>query len=545
MSERLHVVAVSGPVGAGKSTLARRLADRYGGRRISTRELIVAHAQDAGETPPTARRAFQEYGEELDRHLGGRWVSEAAASVVTRHSDARLVIVDAVRTRDQVEALRDSFSTAVTHVHVYAPEYVLAARYASRGSTPGLTELGSYSEVTQSAPEIEVRNLLADADVAIDTQQCSPDDVETRAAAALGLQAPRTERLVDVIVGAQYGSEGKGNIAFYLASDYDVLVRVGGPNAGHKVPLPTPFTHRLLPSGTRANEAAHLIIGPGATIYLPVLRAEIADCSVESDRLTIDPQAMIIQDRDIAAEAALVSSIGSTGKGGGAAAARRITHRRPVHGGSHVRLARDLPELRAYIRPATDVLDTAYRNSRRVLLEGTQGTALSLYHGHYPYVTSRDTTTAGCLAEAGIGPHRVRKVVLVARTYPIRVESPVGESSGPMSQEITYEDIASRSGIPLDELRTNERGSVSKNQRRIGEFDWQLLRRAAELNSATDIALTFTDYLNVGNREARRYEQLTPATIRFVEEVERVAGVSVSLLTTRFDVRGVIDRRRW
>jgi adenylosuccinate synthase len=180
-----------------------------------------------------------------------------------------------------------------------------------------------------------------------------------------------------------------------------------------------------------------------------------------------------------------------------------------------------------------------------VLLEGTQGTALSLYHGHYPYVTSRDTTTAGCLAEAGIGPHRVRKVVLVARTYPIRVESPSGRTSGPMSQEITYEDVAARSGIPLEELRTTEKGSVSSKQRRIGEFDWQLLQRAVELNSATDIALTFTDYLDARNREARRYEQLATETIRFVEEVERVAGVPVSLLTTRFDVRGIIDRRRW
>jgi adenylosuccinate synthase len=114
-----------------------------------------------------------------------------------------------------------------------------------------------------------------------------------------------------------------------------------------------------------------------------------------------------------------------------------------------------------------------------------------------------------------------------------------------MSQEITYEDVAARSGIPLEELRTTEKGSVSSKQRRIGEFDWQLLQRAVELNSATDIALTFTDYLNARNREARRYEQLTTETIRFVEEVERVAGVPVSLLTTRFDVRGIIDRRRW
>jgi len=97
----------------------------------------------------------------------------------------------------------------------------------------------------------------------------------------------------------------------------------------------------------------------------------------------------------------------------------------------------------------------------------------------------------------------------------------------------------------VEELKSTEKGSVSNKQRRIGEFDWQLLRRAAELNSATDIALTFTDYLDVKNRGARRYEQLTPATIRFIEEIERVAGIPVSLITTRFDVLGIIDRRRW
>jgi len=370
------VVAVSGPIGAGKSTLAQRLAGRYGGRRISTRELIVAHAEAAGEAPPDDRRAFQEYGEALDQQHRGHWVSEAAALLVAQQEEVQLVIVDAVRTKDQVEALRDAFSVAVTHVHVHAPDEVLSDRYRRRGSTPGMSELGSYREAIQSAPELEAHNLLADADIAIDTQRCNEDDVETRAAAALRLPPTRSQRLVDVIVGGQYGSEGKGNIAFYLANEYDVLVRVGGPNAGHTVPLPTPFTHRLLPSGTRANELAQLVIGPGATLDLRILLSEIAECSVESHRLLIDPQAMIIREQDVAAEAVLVSAIGSTGKGGGAAAARRITDRHPTNGRPPVELARDVPELRAYIRPAVDMLDDAYRNSRRVLLEGTQGTAL-------------------------------------------------------------------------------------------------------------------------------------------------------------------------
>ncbi len=91
----------------------------------------------------------------------------------------------------------------------------------------------------------------------------------------------------------------------------------------------------------------------------------------------------------------------------------------------------------------------------------------------------------------------------------------------------------------------SRKGSVSKKRRRVGEFDWELLRRAAKINGATDIALTFVDYLDIKNRNARRFDQLRPDTIRFIEEVERVAGAPVSLISTRFHVRSVIDRRSW
>ncbi len=136
---------------------------------------------------------------------------------------------------------------------------------------------------------------------------------------------------------------------------------------------------------------------------------------------------------------------------------------------------------------------------------------------------------------------------MVCRTYPIRVQSPPakGKSSGPMSQRTSWREIAKRSGIPLAELLRVEKGSVSNKQRRVGEFDWELLRRAAELNGATDIALTFVDYLDIRNREARRFDLLQPETIRFIEEVERVSRAPVSLISTRFHARSVIDRRSW
>ena len=105
-----------------------------------------------------------------------------------------------------------------------------------------------------------------------------------------------------------------------------------------------------------------------------------------------------------------------------------------------------------------------------------------------------------------------------------------------MSQEISLEAISERSGILLEELERTERTSTTGRERRIGEFDWGLLRKAASLNSPTDIALTFSDYLTIKNRDAKRFEQLHPETINFIQEIERVSGARVSLIATGFNL---------
>ena len=205
-----------------------------------------------------------------------------------------------------------------------------------------------------------------------------------------------------------------------------------------------------------------------------------------------------------------------------------------------------IPELKPFTqRKASDLLEEAYCNGDRILVEGTQGIALSIYHGQYPYVTSRDTSTAGALAEAGIPPTRTRKVVMVCRTFPIRVQDPKGGTSGPLEQEISWATVAKRAGLNAAKLNRSERTSTTDRRRRVGEFDWDLLRQATVIDGPTDIALTFTDYLDAQNEQARRYEQLTTDTIKFIGEVERVAKAPVSLISTRFDFRSIIDRRRW
>lgn len=256
----------------------------------------------------------------------------------------------------------------------------------------------------------------------------------------------------------------------------------------------------------------------------------------------IDEQAMIIEQSDRDLEFKTLGCIGSTKQGVGAATARKVIGRDDEpHLGSKVRLAKFHPDLHDYIGSTSRELENAYATGRRIMLEGTQGTSLSLHHGSYPHVTSRETTASGCLADAGIAPNRVRRIIMVTRTYPIRVGGP----SGPLANPIDAKTIAERSGLPLSQIVSTEVGTVSGKERRIGEFDWEQLRRSATLNGATDIALTFTDYITAENQNATRFDQLSEETRRFISEVERVANAPVSLISKRFDRFGVIDRRMW
>jgi adenylosuccinate synthase len=206
------------------------------------------------------------------------------------------------------------------------------------------------------------------ADVVIDSDRCTEEDVPVRVASHLRLYGEESAGWADVIVGGQYGSEGKGQIAAYLASDYDLLVRVGGPNAGHKVfERPVPYTHHQLPSGTRRTARPRLLIGAGAVLNVGTLLKEISECNVDANRLKIDHGAMVIIEEDFATESDLVKGIGSTGQGVGSATSRRILHRN-----LGTKLAKDVPQLEPFMCNALEVLQDAFAANGRVCLEGLQ-----------------------------------------------------------------------------------------------------------------------------------------------------------------------------
>ena len=542
MSSRtsFRIVLVSGPICSGKSALVRQLQDEHGAKLVKTRELILKKLPKTKEV----RRSLQLAGQRLDNQDGGAWVGDALQRVIDSHTNGQtpkgLYVVDSVRILGQIKSIRKAYGAEVHHIHLTATEKELRRRFENREHVDDKD--ASYEKLKGNRTEKGIENLAEVADVVVATDKCSEEAVLVRATALLNLYPRSNEALVDVLIGGQYGSEGKGNIVGHIAPEYDLLVRVGGPNAGHQVyaePAPEKYYH--LPSGTQRAPNAHLLLGPGAVIYPPKLLEEIALHEVSNVRLSIDPQAMIITDADRKEEEKRFKSISSTAQGVGVASARKMTGRSEYKDDEAKFLARDCPDLKPYICSARKVIADAIVQGKRILLEGTQGTSLSLHHGQYPHVTTRDTTVSGCLADAGIAPSNVRKIMMVCRTYPIRVGGP----SGDMDYEVEMQEIHKRSRIPLDELKRTETTTTTKRARRIAEFDWVQLKDSVQLNGPTDIALTFVDYFNIENRKAFRFEQLTEETISFVEEIERVSGRPVSLLSTDFNWRNVIDRRAW
>jgi adenylosuccinate synthase len=529
-----HLMAISGPVASGKSVLANELRKRFKTHRISTRQLLA----DTGAV--NERNALIAAGKLLDSKTDGTWVRDGSVPYINENeTSCDIILIDAVRTERQVHHLREMFGEKFFHVHVSVPYSVAKERYEGRDAA--WDKDVPYEEVRRDSTEGGVWSLGRIADRVVQNHLCDAASLLARAVAGLKLFPLEPEKLVDVLVGGQYGSEGKGNVCAHLAKDYDVLMRVGGPNAGHLVAHPR-YKYVQLPSGTQSNPSTRILVGAGATIWPDQILKEIADCGLTKERIVIDEQAMIIEQSDRDLESKTLGVIASTKQGVGAATARKIIGRdNEPHLGAKVRLAKDHPDLRPYIGSASWELEDAYAAKRRIMLEGTQGTSLSLHHGSYPHVTSRETTASGCLADAGIAPNRVRRVAMVTRTYPIRV----GGTSGPMALPIETKVVADRSGLPLDQIDKTEVGTISGTRRRMAEFDWEQLRRSAVLNGATDIALTFADYITAENQNARRFDQLSNETKEFIAEVERVANAPVSLISTRFHRFSVIDRRTW
>ncbi len=338
--------------------------------------------------------------------------------------------------------------------------------------------------------------------------------------------------MIIVIIGAQWGDEGKGKVVDLLADRFDVVSRYqGGHNAGHSVYVgEQAFVLRLLPSGIIHNDKV-CVLGNGMVIdpkafFEEVDQISAKGISITPERLKVSSRAHLIMPYhralDHTSEERLGNEkIGTTLRGIGPAYEDKVGRRgiRVADALSpeilRLRIERNLEEanriivlygqqplradeiydeisplverLRPFVTETSHFLAEARREKKKILLEGAQATLLDVDHGTYPYVTSSNPTAGGASVGAGIPPHHITGVLGIVRTYATRV----GEGPFPTEMLDTEEDVAN-----LIRERGNEYGSVTRRPRRCGWFDAVATKYAAELNGFDSVALTKLDVLD-------------------------------------------------
>ncbi|ARC37482.1 adenylosuccinate synthase [Paracoccus yeei] len=332
-----------------------------------------------------------------------------------------------------------------------------------------------------------------------------------------------------VVVGAQWGDEGKGKIVDWLSERADVIARFqGGHNAGHTLVIGNQvYKLSLLPSGiVRAGKMA--VIGNGVVLDPWALFAEIDKLSAQG--VQISPENLMIaentplilplhQDLDkLREEAAGASKIGTTGRGIGPAYEdkvgrrtirvadlgdeetldarldRLLAHHDALRQGLgatpidraelRAKLLEIAPKLLQYAQPVWKVMNDYRRAGKRILFEGAQGSLLDIDFGTYPYVTSSTTMSGMAATGTGMGPSAIGFVLGIVKAYTTRV------GSGPFPSELEDED-----GQRLGE-RGHEFGTVTGRKRRCGWFDAVLVRQTCAISGVDGIALTKLDVLD-------------------------------------------------
>ena len=306
-----------------------------------------------------------------------------------------------------------------------------------------------------------------------------------------------------VLLGLQYGDEGKGKMIDFLSKNFQAVARFqGGENAGHTVYVKSrKFVLHLLPSGVIRGKPCFL--GNGMVINVEKLLEEIKamEKAVGKVKIGVSYKAHVVFPFHKEAEGELGKKIGTTKKGIGIAYSDKMLRR-----GARVidliknkkrvvelfkAYKREEKEAKAYLRKVREikkyicVVEKEIRKYRKVLIEGAQGGMLDIDHGTYPFVTSSNTTIGGALAGLGINHKEIEKVIGVAKAYTTRV------GNGPFVSEIKEK----RLNDYLVE-KGNEFGATTGRRRRVGWLDLVMLKYTTKLNGVDEIALTKIDVLS-------------------------------------------------
>ena len=331
-----------------------------------------------------------------------------------------------------------------------------------------------------------------------------------------------------VVIGTQWGDEGKGKVVDLLTDRVAAVVRFqGGHNAGHTLVIGGQKTIvRLLPSGI-LREGVSCLIGNGVVLSPEALLGEIDELTARGipvvERVRISPACPLIMPSHVALDVARehakgAAKIGTTGRGIGPAyedkVARRairvcdladpdrmkarvdallIHHNALLRGLGHPEIEADglvqalldvAPKVLPYAKPVWKLLDSARREGKRILFEGAQGTMLDIDHGTYPFVTSSNVVAGQAAAGSGMGVSGIGYVLGITKAYTTRV------GSGPFPTELE-DEIGQRLGE-----RGREFGTVTGRKRRCGWFDAVMVRQAVKVGGINGIALTKLDVLD-------------------------------------------------
>jgi len=332
-----------------------------------------------------------------------------------------------------------------------------------------------------------------------------------------------------VVLGSQWGDEGKGKIVDMLAPKVSAVVRFqGGHNAGHTLVINGEVTKlRLIPSGI-LHEGITCVIGNGVVLSPAALCEEMAELESRgvavAERLRISPQCPLILPVHIALDQAREAArgdnkIGTTGRGIGPAYEDKVARRAvkvsdlfdrerfsrkvheimkhhnfmlehyykqaPIDTDAMIDETLKLAEkFKSLVVDSTDLLHTFRREKKAMIFEGAQGTLLDVDHGTYPFVTSSNTTAGGVSTGSGVGPLYLNEVIGIVKAYTTRV------GGGPFPCELT-----DGTGEHLSKVG-REVGTVTGRARRCGWLDLVLVKRSVELNSISSIAITKLDVLD-------------------------------------------------
>jgi len=305
---------------------------------------------------------------------------------------------------------------------------------------------------------------------------------------------------IDLVIDLQFGSTGKGALAGYLAEIKapDTVMCAFAPNAGHTYINASgeKFVHMMIPNGVVSRNLKRVMIGPGALIDPDTMLRELENVNkyLGEAAIIIHPYAAVVLEKHREEEAGPMTKIGSTKKGVGAAMIERI--RRNPESNNVAANALKGHMLHKYI-VSEKMYNKAFDSANSVLIEGAQGFSLSMYHGFYPYCTSRDVTPNQILADCGVPYGLPVNVIGTMRTFPIRVANRYSEGDGQ-----GYMTGYSGPGYAdQDEIEWSDVGvepevtTVTKLRRRVFNFSWEQTQHAIGVCRPNEIFLNFANYL--------------------------------------------------